>query len=899
MSHQNMPVEWHTLSVEETLKRLGSSMKGLSPEEARERLGKHGYNELRERPGRSVFSMFLDQLREFLVIILILAAIVSGLLGEWLDAGAIIAIVILNALLGTLQEFKAEKAMKALKQLAAPTARVLRGGKESTIPAREVVPGDVLLLEAGDRVPADARLLDAIELRCDESALTGESTPVPKQVHAIQKEKLYIGERANMVFMGTSLTYGRGKAVVVSTGMDTEMGKIAGLIQTTEEEATPLQVRLEQLGKQLGVAFLLISAFVAVAGMLRGKGLLEMFLVGVSLAVAAIPEGLPAIVTITLALGLERMARKKAVVRKLPAVETLGCTSVICSDKTGTLTKNEMTVRRIFCGGKDYEVTGEGYEPKGTFVLDGRQVDPKKDAALSLLLRASVLCNNARLEDGRGWRVIGDPTEGALVVAAMKAGLYQEKLAAQFPRVAELSFDSERKRMSTVHRSPSGLEAYVKGAPEILLGLCTHVFKEGRVEQLTDADRRLITKKNQEMAERALRVLAVAYRPVAEEVKFSVETIEHDLIFLGLEGMMDPPRPEVKKAVEVCKVAGMRPVMITGDHKLTAVAVARELGMLGEGAMVVTGEELDAMSDAELRNEAEHIAVYARVSPEHKQRIVKALKARGAVTAMTGDGVNDAPALKMSDIGVAMGITGTDVAKEAGDMVLLDDNFATIIAAVEEGRVIYDNIKKAVFYLLSCNIGELMVMFGAMLANLPLPLLPLQILWMNLVTDGLPALSLAAEPASKDLMHRPPRSPTEGVITRRNAISITSIALIMALGTLLLFAFELANGPDEVYARTMAFTALVMFQHWFVLSARSETLTLRQLGFFSNKWMVFTFVSTIVMHAAIIYIEPLRNIFKTVPLSLEDWVLITAVSLTAFLVAEIAKVMRRRFSPAL
>jgi len=888
--------EWHALSAEEALGKLGSSRAGLSGSEAERRLAEHGPNELREKPGKSPLSMFIDQFRQFLVIILILAVAISAALGEWLDAGAILIIVILNAIMGFLQQFKAEQAMKALKKLAAPKARVLRDGGERLLESRLLVPGDVIILEAGDRIPADCRVLGAANLRLDESTLTGESTPVEKSPEKL-RPGLHIADRADMLHMGTVITYGRGTAVVCETGMGTEIGRIAELIQETPEEETPLQKRLDHLGKQLGIAFLAITFVVFIAGILRSIPWLEMFLTAVSLAVAAIPEGLPAIVTITLALGLERMAKKNAIVRRLPAVETLGSTAIICSDKTGTLTKNEMTVRRIWCDGSTYDVSGEGYSPSGEFSLAKKPVDLRREPVLSLALRCSALCNNAKLENGRGWHILGDPTEGALLVAAAKAGMTEEALAKEYRRVEELPFDSERKMMTTLNRSSSGVEAYSKGATESVLAKCTHIAREGREERLSAEDRKRIEAATKRMATDALRVLALAYRRIPSKQKsFKMEETEAGLTFVGLAGMIDPPREEAKAAVRLCERAGIRAVMITGDHKDTAVAVAKELGLLKKGALVVTGEELDRMGDAHLAKEAWRIAVYARVSPEHKQRIVKALRAERLIIAMTGDGVNDAPALKMADIGVAMGITGTDVAKGASDMVLLDDNFATIVSAVEEGRVIYDNIKKAVLFLLSCNIGELMVMFGATVLNLPLPLLPLQILWMNLVTDGLPALSLAVEPAQPDIMSKPPRDPKESVITRRNATSIVSIALIMALGTLALFALELESGTLD-YARTMAFTTIVMFQHWFVLSCRSESLTLRKIGVFSNRWLVFTFVLSLLMQVAITYIGPLQAIFKTVPLSLTDWAAITVISLLAFGASEFAKGARGRFFP--
>ena len=887
--------EWHALSSEEALRKLGTRREGLGAGDAASRLQEHGTNELKEKPGRSPVSMLISQFKQFLILILIAAALISAALGELLDAGAIAVVVVLNACLGFAQEYKAERAVRALKKLASPKARVRRDGEEALIDVRELVPGDIIILETGDRIPADCRILESVNMQADESMLTGESKPVSKTAEKL-KAGLPVADRKNLLYMGTVLTNGRGSAIVAATGMGTEIGKIAEMLQETVDEETPLEKRLDHLGKQIGVSFLAITGVVFIAGLLRAQPWFDMFLTSVALAVAAIPEGLPTIVTITLALGLGRMAGKKAIVRRLSAVETLGSTAVICSDKTGTLTKNEMTVRRVWCYGKGYDVSGEGYSPQGDFSSGGKRVDLRREQDLSLTLLAGALCSNAKLENGRGWHVFGDPTEGALLVAASKAGFDLKGLEKQHKRVAELPFDSERKMMSTVNRTGGKLEVYTKGATEMVLRECTHIMKEGKVVRITDADRKRINAETRAMATDALRVLAVAFRRLPGEVKrFSVEELESGLTFIGLAGMIDPPRAEAKAAVKLCKQAGMRAVMITGDHKDTAVAVARELGLLGPGALVVTGEELEQMSDAKLAKDAEHIAVYARVSPLHKQRIVKALRAEKMIIAMTGDGVNDAPALKLADIGVAMGITGTDVSKEASDMILLDDNFATIVAAVEEGRVIYDNIKKAVVYLLSCNIAEIMVMFFATVANLPLPLLPLQILWLNLVTDGLPALALAVEPASPDIMSKPPRDPKENVLTRRNSLFIATISLIVTVGTLGVFVLTLAGGAGLDYARTMAFTALVMLEHWLVLSMRSEDVTLRRIGLFSNSWMNVAFVSTFALQLAVIYLPPLQTVFRTVPLSLNDWILITAVSLCPFLLVEFAKGVRARF----
>ncbi|MCX6777057.1 MAG: HAD-IC family P-type ATPase, partial [Candidatus Micrarchaeota archaeon] len=751
-------MEWHCMGVREVISELKTSETGLSSEEAGKRLGSYGPNELKEMKKESALEKFLGQFKNTLIIILIISAIIAAFLGEIVDAFAIIVIVILNAFMGFVQDYRTEKALEALRKLAAPQVRVMRDGNEVRIPARELVPGDILLIESGDKLAADARVIHAIDIRVDESSLTGESVPVEKESAPLRKDA-QLSERGNMLFMGTAVAYGRGTAVVTETGMSTQMGKIAEIIQETEEEMTPLQKRLEKFGGQLGIGILIICGIVFASEILESpelmgfissmklveflgsQRLIELFLISVSLAVAAIPEGLPAIITITLALGVQRMVRRNSITRKLHAVETLGSTGVICSDKTGTLTKSEMTVRKLYVGDSYVEVTGEGYEPKGDFIREDCRLHAEKEEDLSLLLRIGSLCNNSHLDNKGGWGVSGDPTEGALVVAAEKAGIAQDELKRRFPRIEEIPFDSERKRMTTIHKTPGGTEAYMKGACEIVLELCSHALEGGRVEKLTARKRSEILKRNSEMADGALRVLACAYRKLASK-DYSPGKVERDMIFVGLMGMMDPPREEVFDAVKRCERAGIRVVMITGDHKITAVAVARELGMIKKDSKVLTGEELDKLGEKGLEKVVEQVAVYARVSPQHKIMIVKALKAKGHIVAMTGDGVNDAPALKMADIGVAMGITGTDVSKEASDMILVDDNFASIVAAVEEGRGIFDNIKKFIRYLLSCNAAEVLTIFSAPLLNLPIPLTPPQILMMNLVTDGLPALAL-------------------------------------------------------------------------------------------------------------------------------------------------------------
>ncbi|MCU0586323.1 MAG: HAD-IC family P-type ATPase, partial [Desulfobacterales bacterium] len=721
----------------------------------------------------SPWEIFFGQFKNFLIILLIIATVISLFLGETLDAIIIFAIVIASALLGFYQEFRAEKAMEALKAMSSPTASVLRDGEEIEIPTADVVPGDIVLLNAGDRMPADGRLIEAVNTRIDEASLTGESTAVSKDVKAVFPDGTPIGDRKNMVYAATVMTYGRARAVVTGTGMETEFGRIAKMLQEVEEEPSPLAVKMDYIGKRLGIACLVVSAVVMGLGILRGNPFLEMFIWAVSLAIAAVPEALAAVVTGALAIGVQRAAKRNAIVRRLPAVETLGCTTVICSDKTGTLTKNEMTIRQFFVGGRIIEVGGVGFEPTGAFTADGRQFDPAADPTVNRMLLSGLLCNDANLNQSNGgWRIKGDPTEGAFVVAAAKANLDIGELRKSWPRIGEIPFESERKRMSTVHQPPQGGEPFacVKGAPELVLERCTHWERAGRPEPLTDDIRRQILEANDRMAKSALRVLGLAFRSVASPApSYTPDTLETGLTFLGLAGMIDPPREEVKKAIRDCHASGIRTVMVTGDHKLTAAAIARELGILGgEGKRTlkaIEGRELDGMSEEQLAAVVEDVAVYARVSPEHKMKIVGAWKSRKHVVAMTGDGVNDAPALKRADIGVAMGITGTDVTKEASDMVLMDDNFATIVAAVEEGRIIYDNIKKYLTFLLSCNVAEILILGIAGMIGWPMPLIALQILWVNLTTDGLPALALGVEPAEPDLMGRPPRDPNEPVFS--------------------------------------------------------------------------------------------------------------------------------------
>jgi Ca2+-transporting ATPase len=854
-----------------------------------------GPNELVEKKKISPLKIFASQFKNFLILILLAAVAVSAVIGESIDAIVIFAIVIACTVLGFSQEYRAEKLMEALKRMAATRARVIRDGEEIDVPTRELVPGDVIVLKAGDRIPADSRLIEALNLKTEEASLTGESAPVEKQTESTPRDAV-VGDRKNMVFMGTDATYGRGKAVVVATGMSTEFGKIAEMVQAVEEPPTPLEKRLEKIGKVLVWVLVIVCAIVSVVGIARGQPPRDMFILGVALAVAAVPEALPAVVTVALAIGTQRMAKRNAIVRKLPAVETLGCTTVICSDKTGTLTRNEMTVRKLFVNDKAISVTGEGYEPKGEFWIESSPEkhaisDPQKDDDIALLLRISTLCNDARLKTTEGgWTIEGDPTEGALTVAAAKAGILQEKLNNQYPRVGEFPFTSERKLMSTIHTTPEGRKvAYVKGAPEVILEKCAFVLQNGKRSRLGKPEKEAILEINQKMASEALRVLGMAYKELPDNKgSLSPGEVESNLIFVGLMGMFDAPREEAIEAIKKCKRAGIKVIMITGDNKNTALAVGKELGLGGE---VLTGAEIDGVSDEELEKKVEDISIYARVSPEHKTRIVKSLKRRGHIVAMTGDGVNDAPALKNSDIGVAMGITGTDVAKEASDIVLVDDNFATIVAAVEEGRGIYDNIKKYLAYLLSCNIAEILVIFTAVgIIGLPLPLVAVQLLWVNLVTDGLPAFALGVDPSDPDIMDRPPRDPNESVFTRSVKALIVGVAAIILLGTLPLFYW--AYGGDKlnlIKAQTMAFTVLIMFEMFNAFNCKSEKHSVFKVGPFSNRFLVAAVIGSIFMQLIVVHVHFFNVLLGTVPLSLLDWALVLAISSTVLIAVEIGK----------
>ncbi|MHC1590876.1 MAG: cation-translocating P-type ATPase [Candidatus Helarchaeales archaeon] len=970
---------FHSMPIEKVFQTLETSEKGLSTEEVLHRQEKYGFNELKEKEKRTLWDIFIGQFKDFLILLLIAAMIISFVIflyeifinhedllhaTEWIDIMVIAAIILANAIIGTKQEYSSEKSLEALKKLAAPHAKVIRNGEQVEVWSRELVPGDILVLNTGDKISADIRLIEAVNLKIEEAALTGESVPTKKTCDVIPDPNVPITQRKNMAYSSTIVTYGRGKGIVIATGMNTEIGKIAEMIQTAEEKQTPLQKKLDKLGKMLGLIIILICAIVFIAGftrlivihlptlssyLLSGnllEGMLDMFTAAVGLAVAAVPEGLPAIVTISLSLGVRRMVEKNAIIRKLPAVETLGCATVICSDKTGTLTQNEMTVRKIFVDDKLMEVTGAGYAPEGHVYYQNEKISLENAPDLKLLLRIAALCNDASLvrdpERKDSWKIIGDPTEGALLTAAAKMDLWKQELEKEFPRVGEVPFDSERKRMTTIHPVNGKLIAHVKGAPERILEQCTKIRINGNVIPITKDHVKRVLDINSEMAHSALRVLAYACKEVPKQDEYD-EQIEQDLIFVGLSGMIDPPREEVKAALIKVERAGMQAKMITGDNQETAVAIAKELGFDHGNVRSMTGMELNQISDQELVEKVETISVFARTSPEHKVRICNALKEIGHVVAMTGDGVNDAPALKNADIGIAMGITGTDVTKEASDMILTDDNFATIVNAIEEGRAIYDNIRKFIFYLLSSNTGEILTMFFGIMLGFHylvlgpnpeivyvLPLTAISILWINLVTDGLPATAMSVDPPDPDLMERNPRDPNESVISRLMFFNMIIIGVTMCIGTLWIIAYGLVVGqflfynfnllppalqilfaqnrllmivgwtftpkkllPFGYWAMTLAFTTLVMFQLYNVFSCRSQRLSIFQIKT-RNKSLWIAVLSSFALQLIVVYLPPLNFAFGTVPLSMLDWILIFAISSTIIVSAELFKLCLRK-----
>jgi Ca2+-transporting ATPase len=913
-----MANKWYSKTLEEALSELNVTSKGLTSQEAQQRLIRYGPNELKKEKGKSPLKILLGQFTGILMVILLIATGLSFAVGEATDAAIILAIVIASATLGFTQEYRSEKAVEALKKMTAPTASVLRDGKEVRIPATQLVPGDIILLYTGDKIPADARLLEAFTMKTDEASLTGESSPVNKSSSELP-EHTQLNDRRNIVYTGTVVVYGRGKAVVTTSGMNTEFGKIAQMVQAAPEEQTPLEKRLSGVGKWIGILALVVAVSVGVVGIvIEQRPILEMVLWAISLAVAAVPEALPAIVTGALAIGMYRMAKVSAIVKRLPAVETLGSTSVICSDKTGTMTKGEMTVRRIYFNERTMKVTGIGYAPEGEFQVEDKKVTP--DENLKALLKVAVLCNDSGLEQDSQtgkWLVKGDPTEGALVVTAEKAGINKEELEEQEPRVFEVPFSSERKRMTTIHTSSGKRIAYMKGAPEMVIERCSKIVINGKVQLFTKESQTKHFKVTEDLALEALRNLAFAYKELPSGIEEFKEDMEDDFVFVGIMSMIDPPRPEVRDAIAICKKAGIRVVMITGDHKLTATAVGKELNLLDEkdiASRVLTGQELEQMTDEQLAKVVENVVIYARVAPEHKVRIVKAWKQKNQVVAMTGDGVNDAPALKMSDIGIAMGISGTEVTKEAADMVLADDNFASIVKAVREGREIFDNIKKYLTYLLQCNIMEILVMFIAVVSvpylarvispgsdvglinDAAIALTAVQILWMNLVTDGLPAIALGVDPGDPDLMERKPRKPNESVFSKDVKVYLSTVPVFMTVLLLVAFYSHLPWLSEFrlLEARTQLLTAMIAMELVIAITMRSLKYPVFKVGPFKNKWLLYAILSSFALQLVILYVPGLQALFDVHMPELIDWAIAGLFAGAVFTAIEVGKYVTSR-----
>jgi P-type Ca2+ transporter type 2C len=896
--------KFHLRSASEVERDLNTDLgNGLSAAEAEKRLQQYGTNTIESKPPRPAWAIFFDQFKSLIVVLLIAASALAFLLGETLEGFAILVVIVINAIIGFLTELRAQKAITALQEQTNPTAHVIRDSKEQKIQAAKLVPGDVVILAEGERVPADGRICEDVQLQIQEASLTGESLPVNKTSDLLNAENgdVPLGDRKNMAYMGTVVTDGRGRMLVTATGMDTEVGNIGTMIDEAETQETPLERRLEKLGRTLVIVVGVLSAVIVTAGVLRGENLLYMLEVGISLAIAAVPEGLPAVATMTLAIGVQRMARKNALMRRLHAVETLGSTTVICSDKTGTLTKNEMTVTRIMLNGDRIEVTGSGYELDGSFRTEQGEFDPHENEHLMLALRIGTLCNDAELEPSeRGISVLGDPTEGALIVAAEKADLEHKRLEEEYERVDELPFDSETKRMVTVYRTPeSSLVAYMKGAPAAVLESVDSGLSNGQTQPFTEKDRESILQLNQEMAEDALRVLAAAYRELPED--YQPEDLTSGFTYAGLFGMIDPLREEVKGAIEQCHQAGIRTIMITGDQPVTAKEIAAQLGLdrdqQGRQYQTVNARDLEGLDDGGWEEIAEKTGVFARVSPEHKLQIVEALQRQHQIVAMTGDGVNDAPALKTADIGVAMGIKGTEVAKETSDMIISDDNFATIVGAVEQGRMIYSNIQRFIHYLFSCNFSEILTVFTAIMIGWPLPLAPLQILWLNIITDVFPALALALEPSAPNMMKQKPRDPQENILNRAFAGLIVWQGLLLASVTLAAFALGMAwygrEGAGLRHALTIAFMTLALAQVFHAFNARSQMDSIFTGRLFTNRWLWGAVVLCILLQLAAVYVPFLQTVLRTVPLNLSDWGLVLGFSLLPVAVVELVKLTSR------
>ncbi|QUF67012.1 calcium-translocating P-type ATPase, SERCA-type [Bacillus atrophaeus] len=882
-------MKFHEMEQTDLVEATNTSMKqGLTEKEVKKRLETHGPNELQEGKKTSALVLFFSQFKDFMVLVLLAATLISGFLGEYVDAIAIIAIVFVNGILGFFQERRAEQSLQALKELSTPHVMALREGSWAKIPSKELVPGDIVKFASGDRIGADVRIVEAKSLEIEESALTGESLPVVKHADKLKKPDVSLGDITNMAFMGTIVTRGSGVGIVVGTGMKTAMGKIADMLESAGTFSTPLQRRLEQLGKILIVVALLLTVLVVAVGVIQGHDLYSMFLAGVSLAVAAIPEGLPAIVTVALSLGVQRMIKQKSIVRKLPAVETLGCASIICSDKTGTMTQNKMTVTHVWSGGKTWNVSGVGYEPKGAFTLNGKETSADHHKPLQQMLLYGALCNTSIIEKKDSEYILdGDPTEGALLTAARKAGFSNDFVQSHYRVIEEFPFDSDRKMMTVIMEDRDKKQYVItKGAPDVLMQRSANIFYDGSAEFFTKGRKSEADAVLKHLASQALRTIAVAFKPLKAGEKPTMEQAEKDLTLLGLSGIIDPPRPEVRQAIKECREAGIKTVMITGDHVETAKAIAKDLRLLPKRGKIMDGQMLNELSSEELAGVVDDVYVFARVSPEHKLKIVKAYQENGHIVAMTGDGVNDAPAIKQADIGVAMGITGTDVAKEASSLVLVDDNFATIKSAIKEGRNIYENIRKFVRYLLASNVGEILVMLFAMLLALPLPLVPIQILWVNLVTDGLPAMALGMDQPEGDVMKRKPRQPKEGVFARKLGWKVISRGFLIGIATLLAFIIVYHRNPENLaYAQTVAFATLVLAQLIHVFDCRSET-SIFDRNPFENLYLIGAVLSSILLMVIVIYYPALQPIFHTVPIKPGDWLLVIGMSaIPTFLLA--------------
>ncbi len=885
-------MEWYKLETEELFARLDTTEKGLDKAHVQDRFTRYGPNKLPEESAISKLAILLHQFKSPLIYMLLAAACVTALLSEYKDTIVILAVIFLNAIIGFVQEYKAEKSIRALKSIMAPRARVIRNGRETEIPSEELVPGDLVLLESGDRVPADLRLIHAIEVRIDESILTGESLPVEKFTEAIGKDNLISGDQKNMAFLGTIVVKGRAKGVVVETGARTVLGAIARNVQETGITSAPLQIKFNRFANNIAAIVVVTSCLLVIVGVWMGAALRDMFMTAVASAVAVIPEGLPVVVTIALAISVARMAKQNAIIRKLPAVETLGSTTVICSDKTGTLTKNEMTVKLIYDGIHVYEVTGTGYDPKGEILSEWLPVPPQEHETLRNVLRIGMLCNESKLveEDGR-FTVQGDPTEGALIVSALKAGLNFDEEKKRYPQLSMIPFESDRAYMATLHEHLGKKIIYVKGAPEKLVNMCSQCMAgDGEIK-------RKIFEVSDNFAKEGLRVIAVAYKEVPPDTnEITHSDVESDLTVAGLQGMIDPPRPEAMEAIEGCKEAGIRVVMITGDHAITARAIAKNLGIATDTDKVLTGQDLGAMTDDDLFPMVKNVPVYARVAPEHKLRIVQQLKKHGEIVAVTGDGVNDAPALKSAHIGVAMGKSGTDVAKEAADMIVTDDNFSSIFAAVKEGRVVFDNIRKVTFFLIPTGVASILSIIGTMVAGLPIPYVPAQLLWINLVTNGLQDVALAFESPEDDIQKRPPRDPKEGIMSKLLIERTIVVGLLIAAGVVYIFASYVHAGGSLEKARTMAVTTMVFFQFFQAWNSRSETRSIFSIGFTTNPFLLFALIAASLAQIALLYVPTLQWIFRTEPLSLVDWAWIISVAASVIVVVEIDKWIRRRLA---